>query len=220
MKRTLNIALASAAIALPVLAVSLPLTESFDSGLGEFTVEDANHDGVTVKTLGFYGLNYSDGLQYAGSSANSADDWLFTPALSLRKGYVYELTYQYKVTSSGTTNRIEWKAGKEASSGAMNLAVADAREYTYNYGSWAKETVSIQVPEDGEYHIGMHIISDAGQGTIYFDQIELPEGINGAAPVAPGVKAPVFAVNGEALQASFEITLPAATSSGTDLSGT
>ncbi len=217
MKHKLNIFLASAAIALPVLAASLPFSETFDNGMGEFTYEDANNDGITFKTLGFYGYNYSNGLQYPGSATETANDWLFTPVMSLRAGYIYELSFRYKVTTSGSTQRIEWKAGTSAESAAMTVNIAEAKEYTYNYGSWALETVRVSVPTDGEYHLGLHVISDAGQGAFYLDEIEIAEGVNGNAPMAPEVKAPVFAVSNDALSASFEITLPSRNALGTDL---
>lgn len=203
--------------AMALAAADLPLTESFDDGLGEFKTEDANKDGVTIKTLPYYGYNYTDGLQYVASPENDADDWLFTPELSLRKGYVYELTFQYKVTSSGTSNEIEWKAGPSAEASAMNVDVAASREYTYNFGSWKKESVKVTVPEDGIYVLGMHIVSAAAQGTIYIDSLEIGEGVNGKAPLAPSVSTPVFTVEGESLIASFNITLPSSDVSGGNL---
>ena len=123
MKRKLPLAITTA-LALPALAAVLPFSETFESGLGEFSVEDANNDGITVKTAGYSGVNYSNCIQYPGSAESSADDWLFTPAFNLKKGYTYTLTYQYKVSSSNTIHKVEWKAGAKASSDEMTIGIA------------------------------------------------------------------------------------------------
>ncbi|MDE5791350.1 MAG: choice-of-anchor J domain-containing protein [Muribaculaceae bacterium] len=215
MKRKLPLAIA-AVLALPALAAVLPFTETFESGLGEFTVEDANHDEVTFerKYSMYGGFNRSDAyIKYVASSENQADDWLFTPAFELKKGFIYELSYQYQTPGYGKTNRIEWKAGKTASSESMTVDIAEAKEYGYIY-NWTKETVKISVPEDGEWYIGLHLISMAEQGDVYLDQFEISEGINEMVPMAPEVSEPVFSIVGEDLYTSFEIEIPSTTVGG------
>lgn len=212
MKRKIPFALATA-LTLPALAAILPFTENFNSGQGDFTVEDTNDDGVKIKILSTYGYGYTDGMQYVSSANNNADDWLFTPMFNLKKGYIYKLTYQYKVVSSNSTHKIEWKAGASASSADMNIQVAPAKEVTYS-GNWEKETVSFSVAEDGEYSLGLHLLSDAGQGTIYLDNIEIADGLNPAAPTAPVVATPAFSVEDNKLKASFEIDIPTTDNSG------
>ncbi|MDE6683157.1 MAG: choice-of-anchor J domain-containing protein [Muribaculaceae bacterium] len=212
MKRKLPLAI-MAALTLPALAVVLPFTETFESGLGEFTVEDANHDEVTFerKYSMYGGFNRSDAyIKYVASSENQADDWVFTPTFELKKGFIYELSYQYQTPGYGKTNRIEWKAGKTASSESMTVDIAEAKEYDYIY-NWTKETVKISVPEDGEWYIGLHLISMAEQGDVYLDQFEISEGINEMVPMAPEVSEPVFSIVGEDLHTSFEIEIPSTT---------
>lgn len=213
MKRKLPLAITTA-LALPALAAVLPFSETFESGLGEFSVEDANNDGITVKTAGYSGVNYSNCIQYPGSAESSADDWLFTPAFNLKKGYTYTLTYQYKVSSSNTIHKVEWKAGAKASSDEMTIGIAPEKEFTYDWGSWGKESVAFTVPEDGEYYLGMHLLSDAAQGIIYFDNIEVSDGINSLAPMSPEVADAKFSIEGDALITSFDITLPLQTNGG------
>ena len=213
MKRKLPLAI-TAALTLPALAAVLPFTEAFESGLGEFTVEDTNNDGVTVKTASYSGVNYSSCIQYPGSADNAADDWLFTPAFNLKKGYVYTLTYQYKVSSSNTTHKVEWKAGTTASSAGMSLAIDSEKDFTYNFNSWEKESITFTVPEDGEYYLGMHLLSEAAQGIIYFDNIEISDGLNVLAPMSPEVADAKFSIKDDVLNTSFDITLPTQTNGG------
>ncbi|MDE6254839.1 MAG: choice-of-anchor J domain-containing protein [Muribaculaceae bacterium] len=213
MKRKLPLAI-TAALTLPALAAVLPFTEAFESGLGEFTVEDTNNDGVTVKTASYSGVNNSSCIQYPGSADNAADDWLFTPAFNLKKGYVYTLTYQYKVRSSNTTHKVEWKAGTTAASAGMSLEIDSEKDFTYNFNSWEKESVTFTVPEDGEYYLGMHLLSEAAQGIIYFDNIEISDGLNVLAPMSPEVADAKFSIKDDALNTSFDITLPTQTNGG------
>ncbi|MGN0236952.1 MAG: choice-of-anchor J domain-containing protein [Lepagella sp.] len=215
MKRILPFGIA-AAITLPLLAATLPFVESFNSGMGEFVIIDGNEDGNTIKTTSYYGYSWSQGLYYEGNS-DAADEWLITPSFSLQAGYIYELTFYQKVSSSGTVNRVEWKAGKSASVADMTVDIAPAAEYSYDYGSWIKETVKVSVPEDGDYYLGMHIISDASQGAFYFDQIEISEGVAAGAPLAPEVASPVFSVVDDAIQASFDVTFPTLNAAGETL---
>lgn len=216
MKRKLPLAI-TAALTLPALAAVLPLTESFNSGLEEFTVEDTNGDQVTFTPASYAGPDYSGCIQYPGSADNKADDWLFTPSFSLKKGYVYTLTYQYKVSANNTTHKVEWKAGTAPSSADMSVEIDLEKDFNYDWGSWGKESVSFTVPEDGEYHLGMHVYSDAAQGIIYFDNIEISDGVNALAPMSPEVSDAKFSIVGEGLTTSFDITLPTQTNSGAAL---
>ncbi len=212
MKRKLPLAIA-ATLALPALAAVLPFTETFESGLGEFTVEDTNGDEVTIKSLSYYGYD-GNGVQYVSSPENTADDWLFSPKFDLKKGYIYTVNYRYKVASSNTTHKVEFKLGADASSTDMTEEIQSSKEFTYNWGSWGKETFTFVAPETGEYHIGLHVLSASNQGAIYFDNIEVSEGLNPAAPIAPSVSEPIFSIVEDVLNTSFEITLPTLKNSG------
>lgn len=216
MKRILPFAAAAAAIAIPLVAATLPFAETFDSNLGEFTTIDANQDGNTFSRTTTYGNNWTGGVQYTGN-ANPADEWLVMPSFELQKGFIYELSYQYKVSSSNNTYTVEWKAGTAATADAMTISVAAPQTIVYEWGAWKTVTTKVTVPEDGTYFIGMHLSSEANQGTVYFDNISLSAGVNGAAPVTPTVQGPAFAIEGEKLQTSFGITLPTETALGESL---
>lgn len=217
MKRKLPFAIATL-VALPALAAVLPFTENFNSGLGDFTVEDANQDGVTFKPLQNYGYDYSNGVYYSSAYTSlGADDWLFTPKFSLKKGSSYKLTYRYKVFTKGGVNRAEWKAGTEADAESMTVKLSDPVILAYDTEDWVSETINVMVPADGQYCIGLHLISDPDQGQIYFDDISIDEGVNVAAPDAPVVSDPVFSAVEGALAALFNVTLPSKNGGGENL---
>ena len=61
-----------------------PYSQDFTekNSLGLFTVVDVNNDNKT--------WTYSNGtVRYAYHMKNNADDWLITPPLKLKKGYMY-----------------------------------------------------------------------------------------------------------------------------------
>lgn len=191
-----------------------PFSENFNSGMGEFTAAGDN----PIKVLNYYGEGYSNGLQYAGSGSETADAWLFTPALTLKADLVYKLTYSVKITGSNTTNKIEWKAGNSASPDAMTASFGNV-SYTYNSGNWETTTITVKVPADGDYYLGMYVLSDAGQGNIYFDNLNIGAGENPLNPAVTTAAAPQFAVAGDKLTTSIGITVPSQNISGDALTG-
>lgn len=192
-----------------------PFSENFNSGMGEFTAAGTN----PVKACSSsYGYDYTAGLQYAGTS-DAADAWLFTPAFTLKADLVYKLTYKAKSNGSNTTNKVEWKAGNSASADAMTVNLGEPISYTYNYGSWETTTVNVKVPADGVYYLGMHVISEASQGYIYFDNFDIEAGVSALAPAVPAAAAPQFAVVGDKLTTSIGITVPSQNISGDALTG-
>ena len=216
MKRKLPLAIATL-VTLPALAAMLPFTENFNSGFGDFTIEDTNQDGVTIKVLQNYGYDFTNAIYYSGSASSEANDWLFTPKFNLKKGSSYKLTYRYKVFTVDAVNRVEWKAGTEPNSQAMTVKLSDPITHAYNNREWEMGTVNVTVPADGEYAIGLHLISNPGQGQIYFDDISIDEGVNVAAPESPVVSDPVFSAVEGALAASFNVAFPSKNGGGETL---
>ena len=221
MKRTLLIApvLAMAMAAMGQAPFTPPFSESFEEGLGGFTAYDANNDGNKIKAnLNFGGgYNYSKGIYYVGTPDSGADDWLFTPALILKAGMVYELSYMYRIPDSGKTYNVEWKAGTVPETAAMVTSVAAQTEYGYTSGSFEKVTRKITVPSDGDWYLGLHLTGVADQGTFYFDEFKVSEGIGASMPEAPSVSGPSFTVQGDKLTASLDIRLPTNTVGGSSL---
>jgi len=65
-----------------------PYSQDFTekNSLGLFTVVDVNNDNKT--------WTYSNGtVRYAYHMKNNADDWLITPPLKLKRGYMYEFSF-------------------------------------------------------------------------------------------------------------------------------
>ncbi len=81
------------ALSIPLLVSaqqSVPYSQNFDTAAGfeTFTVVDANNDGTK------WAYEDSKFAAYCSHQMTGADDdWLFTPALNLKAGHTYELTF-------------------------------------------------------------------------------------------------------------------------------
>lgn len=114
MKRNLllTLALGGTLAAMAAAPYTPPYSYDFNSGLGEFTSLDSNGDGNTFKLTSYSGYNYTGGAFYDGTATQgAADDWLFTPGLTLQSDLVYEMSFYCKTQTSGKTNKLEIKAG-------------------------------------------------------------------------------------------------------------
>lgn len=195
-----------------------PYSYDFNSGLGEFTSLDSNGDGNTFKLTSYSGYNYSGGAFYDGTATQgSANDWLFTPELTLQSGLVYEMSFYCKTATDGKTNKLEIKAGSTKTAEGMTVNVLDVTDIPGN--SWEYKTVRFSVEATGSYYVGFHALSESGQNYFYIDNISIAAGVNPLAPNAPAAQTPTFSVNGSALEAQISITAPTTTFSGDALSG-
>lgn len=146
---------------------------SFTPANGDFdmcTVIDANKDGVTWKEgVNVISLNESD---------KTNDDWLITPALRFRKDYVYTLTFRVENFDylSRYHNSMEVKWGKGNTIEAMTDTLFETFEPPFNTeGTGTTYKKEIVVSEDGNYNIGFHDNSFAGQNMLMFREISVEQ---------------------------------------------
>lgn len=147
-----------------------PYSQDFTekNSLGLFTVVDVNNDNKT--------WTYSNGtVRYAYHMKNNADDWLITPPLKLKKGYMYEFSFDTYVLSTRSEEKMEIKMGTSATVEAMNTVIMEERTYTNTRTSPKTETFSIMPDADGTYYIGFHAVSDANKGNLTVDNIKVGE---------------------------------------------
>ncbi len=147
-----------------------PYSQDFTekNSLGLFTVVDVNNDNKT--------WTYSNGtVRYAYHMKNNADDWLITPPLKLKKGYMYEFSFDTYVLSARSEEKMEIKMGTAATVEAMNTVIMEERTYNNTRTSPKTESFSIMPDADGTYYIGFHAVSDANKGNLTVDNIKVGE---------------------------------------------
>lgn len=150
-------------------AHEVPYLEPFDtqSAFGEYTVINANNDDRSW-TYSSTGKNVS----YQWNSANAADDWLISPAIILEAGKEY--VFGINAKASGFTERFEVKIGTAPTVESMTETIIPAVELEgYDV---ANHTANFNVPENGNYYIGIHAISDADKFVLTIDDISVDFG--------------------------------------------
>ena len=177
--RTLSCLLASLFVGAATAQEQLPFKEGFDNdqSMRRFVVMDANKDGTT------WGYNYSDKCaDYRYSAQNDADDWLFSPGLTLKAGGTYALRYKCWTRSIASMERMVPTIGRAQEPGAQTPIDPEA---DYVMDTEPVETVlEFTVAEGGIYYLGFHCLSPKDKYWVKLDDIELNEKVEGAVPGA------------------------------------
>lgn len=172
-----------------------------EESVGEpFTVIDGNNDGVS-----FAWDESQNAFKTTFNRASDNDDWLVTPAVSLKAGLTYKFTTSLR-TYNGNPEMAEIKWGAEASPAGLSNTLLPVTQIKTRE---CREYVGYITPEtDGKYYVGIHCVTPAQDSWYLF-----VESMSVEAPVGTGVPAKVddFNVTGDydgALSAQISFTAP------------
>lgn len=136
-----------------------PYYQNFENAnsMNTLTVLDENNDGTTWQFLEDDGSNQSAvSISYAEVDH---DDWLVLPALNLKAGVLYNLSYRVATQGTSYPEELEVKYGAEPTAAAMIHEVVSKTEYiNQDYVTVKKEIV---VDKDQVAYIGFHCTSSA-----------------------------------------------------------
>ena len=183
-----------------------PYTESFDGVTAPalpcgITVLDANSDGIAWANFNSSSIaSYSvpNTMRYAYSATRAADDWFFTPALTMQTGLTYQLQFKYRSYIANTfVEALEVKIGSAATAAGQtkllfsNTNITNIAYVTTTPGSSTGQVASFTPTANGLYYVGFHAISIANQWYIYVDDIQVTASAVTAtkSTVAPGFRA-------------------------------
>ncbi|MBD5303813.1 MAG: hypothetical protein HDS18_03555 [Bacteroides sp.] len=171
------------------------------------TVIDANEDNTTWS----WSVN---GAQCRYHKDNASDDWLITPAFSLKAGNEYIIVLMTRAGRGGTPETFRLMAGSAPTVEAMTVPVIADGAATANT---AQPVSVVFTPEiDGVYHFGIQGTSPKYQYGLYMYSLEIGEPIAKGAPVASeSVKAEAVAEG--ALEATVTAVAPLKAVDGSDL---
>jgi hypothetical protein len=204
----------------PPVISAFPFAESFGTvaaGLTlpcGITVADINGDNNTWRTptAATGNVTLANAMLYSYNSTDPtkvADDWFFTPALSLRAGSRYQLSFKYKTDASqfATSEKLEVKYGSAMTpAGQTNLlwrneSITNTTLVTTTGGTGANQVLPITPAADGTVYIGFHAFSSADQFNLYVDDISINSVVTGlsdalvkAVNVYPNPSAGMFTV--------------------------
>ncbi|MBC7129210.1 MAG: choice-of-anchor J domain-containing protein [Thermoplasmatales archaeon] len=107
--------------------------------------------------------------RYPYHTSNPANDWLFTPGLTLTAGTQYNLSFWYRAYSSSYAESMDVWVGTSQSSTGMTTKLWDNPSITNTV--YAQASIIFTVPSDGTYYIGFHCYSGANMYYLYIDDI-------------------------------------------------
>lgn len=179
---------------------TVPYSNTFGSNasINDYTIIDANEDGN-----GWYFS--SDRMAY-NYCPNKADDWLITPAITLEAGKTYKFTLKARSFASMYPERFEVKMGEAATVEAMTTDVIASTEVASD--TFAPFSGDVTIQNSGNYHFGIHAISDPDEFTLYIDDISVEEGsgvsnINIESEVNDGN---IYSIDGRIIRTEGELT--------------
>lgn len=126
------------------------------------------------------------------SFTKDKDAWLITAPLKLEGGKAYKVDLDMFGTDTELTERIEIKAGRDATPDAMLQTVVEPTESSVPE---AKHLSGFITTDDaGLYYLGIHAISDKDRWYVYIDNLEISGGLSSSSPagitnlkLAPGL---------------------------------
>lgn len=173
MKKLKRLCLSSVLVALGLMnAVAQNASVfSYSSSAGNTTdgwqIADANNDGVTWgETPGLKGIVYN-GIQ----SAESANDWLFTPEFDIEAGKHYQVSYTVSQRGSFAADVITLACGTGASAEAMTETLVT--ETYNNHAGMVTRHCHIYATNSGKCVLGFKITSAARNGIVVLKSLSV-----------------------------------------------
>jgi hypothetical protein len=110
-------------------------------------------------------------LVYASDPSITANDWFYTPPITLSSGVSYRLSFYYRNSSGTSPEKLEVKYGNANTAAAMtNLIFTSSTITNTNYNVLER---NFTPSSSGAYYIGFHNFSNANQLALNIDDIRL-----------------------------------------------
>jgi len=113
--------------------------------------------------------------EIATTASLPKDDYLVTPALDLKAGMTYRLSFACKAGSERYPEKVEALIGTEPTVAALNTSVIAAT--TVDWTAMQTLTGYFTVEKDGKYYAAIHATSEPGMFTLYVDDFAVSRGV-------------------------------------------
>ena len=148
--------------------LEIPWSCTFDdaSSLDLFTIIDANGDDHTWRWT-----KYHEGAAYyIYSKTNAADDWLISPPLALKANKDYIVKFDNEVLKSIYPEKMELRYGQGLDTADYKVVMPVT---TFTNAEYNTNAFTIVPEQDGDYRLAFHIVSDANQGSMSIDNLQV-----------------------------------------------
>lgn len=172
-------------IAISAASSTIPYTMGFEvpnigNEIGGFTWtnEDVNVDDFSwyLSTASAHGGDVHFRYLYNGDGATSADDWLYSPCISLDAAKAYKLSFWSEVGEDGTglyPEKLEVKMGTTNNSSSMAENIQDFG--TLSNSAYEQQTAAFKPNSTSNYYLGFHCYSDADEWFLDVDDVNITE---------------------------------------------
>ena len=113
----------------------------------------------------------------------TADDWLFTPEISVTAGTSYDFTFYYVTDGNSGWTTVETKYGTGQTSADMTTSIGSALSGPTNT-TYQKYTATFTPSSSGNFYFGIHVVANGDPWYITFDDLKLEETPSCTAPTA------------------------------------
>ncbi|MDE7401931.1 MAG: choice-of-anchor J domain-containing protein [Muribaculaceae bacterium] len=114
---------------------------------------------------------YQAMAMYGYDNNNKGDDYLISPAIYLRAGGGYRVSFAYSGSNANYTEKMDVTFGNAATAEAQSQVI---KSLSMKTGDFATCTVNLpEVTEDGYYHFAFHALSDPKQYNIYVTDVKV-----------------------------------------------
>lgn len=152
-------------------AIVPPFTTVFSQGehtLDDYTVIDANKDN---RTWIWDDKGHGVRAPYNTDHITPMDDWLITPGIKLKAGYVYDLTFDASVMQADCEETFEVMMGNGNTVEAMATSLIPSTTIANTQPK--RQTVRVIPEEDGTYFIGIHCISGPDKYYLFINNLSV-----------------------------------------------
>ncbi len=143
-------------------------------------IEDLNNDNKTwqyIQNMSFYCNSGNGCVRYIYNDFLPADDWLISKCVWLESGYIYKLSFFYRVESDYWPENFKVMLGTQQTNQAMNVLLGDFFGITNSV--YQQSTLYFPIWEDNYYYFGFHCYSNAQMFNLYLDDIWIDlDGVN------------------------------------------
>ena len=191
-------------------------SETFDTqeDFDEWTIINVEEGSVTWSYRTSTGKPMqSKCAQILKHSPNADDDWLISPAFTLKAGTVYELSFRCTPGTFNKTENLEAYLGTGLTAESMTSKLIELKGMLRDDNADITRSTEISVATNGSYRIGFHACSDANMGRIDLDDIKITAKAAAVAPASVSDLSATAAAEG-ALSATLNFTAPSTTATG------
>lgn len=150
---------------------TVPYTEEFDHWTDFALYEVCDLNGDEASWVYNFDINK---VCYLWAFADTNDDWLITPPVSLKAGREYAMTAVLRSEDDVYAGTVGMAVGKAAEAAAMTQVIHPGADIDKKD---AAEIVSetFKVEADGNYHLGLHVSGASAIYYIYIDRLQIDD---------------------------------------------